>query len=157
MSEASTISAMLKSISHGPAWHGPPVVQVLEGVSAGQAARRPVDGAHSVWEILLHMNAWQDHAANVADGADGAPLEGDRDWPPVPTSHSEEDWEAARLHFEGGGQEIRERIAHFDEARLHETVPGRDFPMKVLLHGIVHHNLYHCGQLALLKKALNAE
>ena len=151
MSDATTISAMLKSTSHGPAWHGP---SALEGVSAAQAALKPLADAHSIWEILLHMNAWQDHALNVVGGADGAALQGDADWPPVPAEPVEDAWETAQRHFEGGGQEIRELIVHFDDARMHETVPGREFPMKVLLHGIVHHNLYHCGQIAILKKGL---
>lgn len=154
MSDATTISAMLKSTSHGPAWHGPSVLEALEGVSAAQATLKPLADAHSIWEILLHMNAWQDHVLNVVGGADGAALQGDADWPPVPAERAEDAWETAQRHFEGGGQEIRELIMHFDDARMHETVPGREFPMKVFLHGIVHHNLYHCGQIAILKKGL---
>ena len=153
MSEATTISAMLKSISHGPAWHGPSVSEVLEGVSATMASQKPLAGAHSIWEILLHMNAWQGHVLKVAGGADGAALQGEADWPRVPAEPAEDEWEAARRHFEGGGQEIRELIMHFDDAKMHEMVVGREFPIKVLLHGVVHHNLYHCGQIALLKKA----
>ena len=154
MSEATTISAMLKSISHGPAWHGPSVIEALEGVSVSQALQKPLAGAHSIWEILLHMNAWQEHALNVANGADGAALQGEADWPPVPATPAEDEWETAQRRFEGGGQEIRELIMHFDDAKMHETVLGREFPIKVLLHGIVHHSLYHCGQIALLKKGL---
>ena len=81
-------------------------------------------------------------------------LQGEADWPTVPEKPTEDEWRTAQLNFESGGQEIREHIMHFDDARMHATVPGRDFPMKVLLHGIVHHNLYHCGQIAVLKKAL---
>ena len=154
MSEATTISAMLKSISRGPAWHGPSVMESLEGVSVSHAMQKPLAGAHSIWEILLHMIAWQEYALNVADGADGAALQGKADWPPVPAIPAEDEWETAQRHFEGCGQEIRELIMHFDDAKMHETVPGREFPMKVLLHGIVHHNLYHCGQIGVLKKAL---
>ena len=154
MSEATTISAMLKSISHGPAWHGPSVLDALEGVSASQATQKPLAGAHSLWEILLHMNAWQDYTLSVANGADGGELQGETDWPPVPAGPAEDEWEAAQRQFDGGGQEIRELIMHFDDAKMHETVSGREFPMKVLLHGIVHHNLYHCGQIAVLRKAL---
>ena len=51
-------------------------------------------------------------------------------------------------------RELRERIIHLDAERLHAQVPRRDFPLKVLLHGLVHHNLYHAGQIALLRKAI---
>ena len=154
MSEWTTISAMLKSVAQGPAWHGPSVKEALNGVTAKQAAERPIGEAHSVWQILLHMNAWQDHVIDVLNGADGIPLQGDKDWPPVSADASDDAWEAAKRHFDGGGQELRERIMHFDEKMMHEMVRGRDFPTKVMLHGIVHHNLYHLGQIALLKKAL---
>lgn len=123
-------------------------------MSAANASQKPLADTHSIWEILLHMNAWQDYALNVANGADGAALQGEQDWPRVPAEPAEDEWEAAQRHFEGGGQEIRELIMHFDDAKMHEMVPGREFPMKVLLHGVVHHNLYHCGQIAVLKKAL---
>ena len=152
MSEATSISAMLKSISHGPAWHGPSLFEALEGVKPEQAAAKPANGAHSIWEILLHMIAWQDHVVSVLDGGDGAALEGEADWPPVPDETSEETWQTAKRHFDGGVQEIRERVVHLDEKMMREKVRGRVFPLKVLLHGIVHHNLYHLGQIALLKK-----
>ena len=154
MSEATTISAMLKSVAHGPAWHGYGAMEILEGIAAADAARMPLDDVHSIWEILLHMIAWQDYTIAVVDGADGQGLEGAEDWPPAPDPGTEEEWEAALQRFEGGGRDIRERILHFDDARLREPIPGRDFPMKILLHGIVHHNVYHAGQIALLKKAL---
>ena len=77
MSEATTISAMLKSISHGPAWHGPSVSEVLEGVSATKASQKPLAGAHSIWEILLHKNAWQCPVLKVAGGPAGGGLRGD--------------------------------------------------------------------------------
>lgn len=152
MSEATTISAMLKSVVEGPAWHGPSVIEQLEGMTAAQARRKPLENAHSIWEILLHMAAWQDYALRVLDGGDASPLEGDADWPPVPAEQDENAWEAAKRSYGGGMRDLRERVVHLDDAQLHKSVPGRDFPMKVLLHGVVHHNLYHCGQIALLKK-----
>jgi uncharacterized damage-inducible protein DinB len=154
MSEATTIAAMLKSVVDGPAWHGPSVMELVESVSADQAKRKPIKGAHSMWELLLHMTAWQEYALEVVDGNDAAPLEGEADWPPVPDPPSESAWDTTKRKFEGGMRELRERIIHLDDARLHGTVPRRDFPLKVLLHGLIHHNLYHGGQIALLRKAI---
>lgn len=154
MSEATTIAAMMKSIEHGPAWHGPSMADLLGGVTATEAAQKPIAHAHSIWEILLHINAWQNYVVSVEGGGAAAFLADAADWPPVPESASDSEWEATQRRFEGGSQEIRELVVHFDESRMHANVPGRDFPFKVLLHGVVHHNLYHCGQIALLRKAL---
>ena len=154
MSEPTTIAAMLKSVVDGPAWHGPSVMELVESVSADQAKRKPIGDGHSIWELLLHMTAWQEYALEVLDGKDAAPLEGKADWPPLPNPPKEDQWETTKRKFEGGMRELRERIIHLDDAQLHATVPQRDFPLKVLLHGLVHHNLYHGGQIALLRRAI---
>ncbi len=153
MSEATTIAGMLKSVVDGPAWHGPSVMELIDAMSAEQARRKPVKDGHSVWEVLLHMIAWQEYALRVLDGGDATALDGEADWPRVPEPPTETAWDTAKRKFEGGMRELRERIIHLDEAQLRTRVQGRDFPLKVLLHGLVHHNVYHCGQIALMKKA----
>jgi uncharacterized damage-inducible protein DinB len=151
MSEATTISAILKSTEHGPAWHGPSVLEVLDGVSAEQALKHPLEECHSIWEIVLHLSAWHEFVLDILRGEIGS-LEVGNDWPATPTEPDAETWETAKRHFEGQGQEIRELIMHLDEDRMHETVPGKDFSMKVMLHGLAEHTTYHTGQIALLKK-----
>jgi hypothetical protein len=154
MSEATTLSAVLKSIDEGPAWHGPALRALLDDVTAEQALARPIPGAHSIWELTLHMNAWLQYTVDVLGGSEGAFTNSHRDWPPVPAKADPAAWEKARREIGGVIQQARELIVHCDEARLRETVPGRDFPLKVLLHGVVHHTLYHMGQIALIKRAL---
>ncbi len=153
MSEATTLAAMLKSVVDGPAWHGPSAMETIEAMSAEQARRKPIKGSHSAWELALHMIAWQEYAIRVVDGSKEAPLDGDADWPKLPEPPSDVAWDTAKRKLEGGMRELRERVIHLDEARMRERVPGRDFPLKVLLNGLVHHHVYHVGQIALLKKA----
>ncbi len=153
MSEATTLAGMLKSVIDGPAWHGPSAMETIETMSAEQARRKPVKGGHSAWELTLHMIAWQEYAIRVVDGSKEVPLEGEADWPKLPDTPNEEAWDIAKRKLEGGMRELKERVVHLDEIRLREKVPGRDFPLKVLLHGLVHHHVYHVGQIAILKKA----
>ena len=154
MSEATTLSAALESVDVGPAWHGPAVQEALKGVTPEQASAKPVDGAHSIWELVLHMTSWLRYTAGVLRGEDGAFEDAYRDWPPAPDAADGEAWQQACRELEGALQETRELMVHCDDARLREPVPGRDFPLKVLLHGIIHHTVYHVGQIALLKKAM---
>ncbi len=49
---------------------------------------------------------------------------------------------------------LADAIKLFSEDDLEKTVPGREFPWFIVLHGIVHHSLYHSGQIAMLKKAV---
>lgn len=157
MSDATTVTALLNSITHGPAWHGPSTMEAIEGVSAEDAASHPVDGVHSIWEIVNHVNAWQAYSLAVLAGEDAGLLDGQDDWPPLPLSHGETEWHAVCRDLERLGREICETVLQCDDRRMKETVPGKDFTLKVLLHGVVSHNVYHGGQIALLKKCLENE
>jgi hypothetical protein len=55
MSEIHRIADQLKRSLEGEAWHGPALRELLSGVTAKQAAARPLAGAHSIWEIVLHI------------------------------------------------------------------------------------------------------
>jgi hypothetical protein len=52
------IADQLKRAFEGDAWHGPAVLEVLQGVTARAAASKPIPGAHSIWELVLHIAAW---------------------------------------------------------------------------------------------------
>ncbi len=58
MSEASRIADQLRRAFDGDAWHGDSVLEILNGVTAAQAAARPITHAHSIWELVLHIAAW---------------------------------------------------------------------------------------------------
>ena len=60
MKETERIREQLKRAFEGGAWHGPGVLEILENVSAAQAATHPIEGAHSIWELVLHIKAWED-------------------------------------------------------------------------------------------------
>ena len=59
MSETKRIADQLHRAYHGGAWHGPALRELLAGVTAKQAAARPVRGAHTIWELVLHITAWK--------------------------------------------------------------------------------------------------
>src|ERR1043165_1257515 len=59
MSEATSIADELKEIHNGNAWHGPSLQESLAGLTAEQAAARPIPNAHSIWEIVAHIGAWE--------------------------------------------------------------------------------------------------
>jgi uncharacterized damage-inducible protein DinB len=153
MTETERIEDQLRRAFEGEAWHGPSVQEVLAGVSAGQAAMRPLDNAHSIWEIVLHLSAW--------DGVVRRRLEGERvdtpaevDWPPV-TDTSEAAWSETLEQLKSNHAELRRTISRLDDSRLDELLPGvnKKWPAYVTIHGSIQHYLYHAGQIALLKKS----
>jgi len=155
MSEVRTATAILSAVSKGPAWHGPAVLDVLNEVTAADAARRPLGNGHTIWELVAHMSAWQDFAIKSLQGEDVELLSFKEDWPALPAPTSE-NWDKTVQKYEKGAEQIGRILAEFDELKLSARVPGKDYTYKVLVHGIAHHNLYHAGQIALLKKAIAA-
>ena len=154
MTEIARILDQLKRAYEGNAWHGPSVREVLAGVTASQAHARPLPNAHSIWELVQHIAVWE--------GAGRRRLEGDRaaidisspdDWPPADDT-SEAAWEQAKAALDRGHEALREAIARTDESRLDEPILEGMSTVYVTLHGVIQHDLYHAGQIAMLKKAL---
>lgn len=159
MTEIARIVDQLQREHDGDPWHGSPLLALLEGVSAEQAAARPVSGAHSIWELVLHMAGWKGEVRRRLSGAPAAEPEAG-DWPAVgkPTP---ERWAEARARLQSAHEQLIAAVQQLPEARLYEaTNDPRDRPLGagvayyVLLHGIVQHDVYHSGQIAILKKAI---
>ena len=168
MSRAKRLAKHIERTVTGPMWHGPALVDVLEGVTADRARKRPVPGAHSIWELVLHITAWSDIARQRVKGqATGDPTP-EQDWPSVPgsvpgsdpkfgsdpaPSDPASDWRLAVERLSESHRQLAADTRQLDDERLDAHVPGLDYSVSVLLHGIVEHGTYHGGQIALLKKA----
>ncbi len=154
-SESLRIADQLRRALSGDPWHGPPLRDVLAGVTACQARSRPLASAHCIWELVLHIHVDFRVALDATRGLPMPKLFGtDEDWPPVPEASAS--WTVATDQLFQSGEQLAGAIASFADARLQETVPGRDYDFYHLFHGVVQHSLYHGGQIAMLKKAVPA-
>jgi uncharacterized damage-inducible protein DinB len=139
----------------GDAWHGPAVRDAIEGIKPELAARKPPGGAHSIWEITLHIAAWANEVARRLQGnAPGEPAEGD--WPPTTGSWHEAQQKvyAARdflIRIVGGLSEsdLDRRIGKEHAAEL-----ATGFTYAGNIEGLAQHNAYHAGQIMLLRKLI---
>jgi uncharacterized damage-inducible protein DinB len=152
MSEIQRIEDQLRRAFEGNAWHGPAVRELLADVTAAKAAGRPLPNAHSIWEIALHMATWERVVHQRLQGETVANLPTEQDWPPVRDT-SEAAWRQAVRDLEQANHDLHAAIAQSNEARLADMAPGKDHSVYVMLHGIIQHDLYHAGQIAVLKKA----
>lgn len=152
MTEVERIADQLQRAYEGKAWHGPAVREVLAGVTAAQAARRPVPTAHSIWEIVVHIGVWESFVRRRLEGEVITEVQPEEDWPPV-TDISEAAWKHTLAQLEEGHMQLRKVIAALPDARLTDTVQGMGYSVYYMLHGVVQHDLYHAGQIALLRKA----
>ena len=151
MSEAAYIADELREIHEGNAWHGPSLREALDRLTAEQAAARPLQSAHSIWEIVGHITGWENVFRLRLEGTETkAPEE---DFPPV-TQVNEEAWAQALEQLDDTHARLLKVIASLSDAKLDEMVTGTGYSVRYLLHGIVRHHVYHAGQIALLRKAL---
>ncbi len=156
MSEVARISDQLQRAFNGEAWHGPSVLKILNGVTAEQAAAHPIPGAHSIWELTLHIAAWENACRRRLKG-DPAQLSDGEDWPSIEDT-GEEAWQATQQHLRDNHQALLDAIAALDDSNLDRPIiENAETPFSsvyVTLHGAVQHDLYHAGQIAILKKAI---
>ena len=135
------------------AWHGDSVFEILDGVTAAQAAAHPIKNAHSIWELVLHIAAW-DGAVRRRMYGTAVKLSGKKNFPPV-VDTSEAAWAKTLEHVRQVHQELIDAVEKFPEKSLKQQVPGKNgahYNFYYMLHGVVQHELYHAGQIALLKK-----
>ncbi len=150
MGEQARISELLRRTYEGGAWHGPSLREALEGVDAVAAARKPIAGAHSIWEITLHVSGWTDVVRRrIAGESVSEPDEGDF---PAIEDTSEGAWRAARALLEERVTRLRGAIADLDDSTLDEPYGSGGSTVYETLHGVVDHQVYHTGQIAALRK-----
>ena len=153
MSETARLADQIRRAFEGQAWHGDSVMEILADVEAKTAAAHRIKNAHSIWELVLHIAAWDGAVLRRAGGT--AVRLGDKEnFPPVADT-SEAAWGKAIEHLKTTHDQLVRAVAAFPDSRLQEQVPGKKekyYDFFYMFSGIVQHELYHAGQIALLKK-----
>ena len=151
MNEIDRVLDQLRRSRGGGAWHGPSLEEVLSGVDAGTAAARPIPDAHTIWEIALHIATWQEVVRRRIAGHEVTPTEAEN-WPRV-EQPSDAAWEAAVAKLRDTRERLEREVAELSPVALAEPPRAGEKTRYALLHGIIQHDLYHAGQIALLAKA----
>ena len=145
--ETSRIVGQLTASWKGPSWHGPSLREVLSDVDANTAARQPSAGVHTIWELVRHISAWASVVRRSIEGEPYPDLDPAEDW-----RRPEGDWNDALAELDREQQALIDAAGRLTDSRLNETVVRKSYTFYGLLHGVLHHNLYHAGQIAILKK-----
>jgi len=135
------------------AWHGPNLRGSLRGLTAEQAAWRPAPARHNIWEIAVHTAYWKYAVTRRLRGEKRGsfPCKGSN-WFKRPESQTEEAWKADLQLLRQQHLRLRETVEGFEAARLHRKAPGSQSSALALIQGIAAHDLYHAGQIQLLKR-----
>lgn len=151
--ELDRLDDQLRRSFEGEAWHGPAVLEALAGISAEQAAAHPIPGAHSIWELVLHLAGTYDLVLRRLAG-DGRMLTPEEDWRPAPPV-SAESWARTVEVLRELNEDVRRAVRGFDPERLDQPLVAEPpYTAYTQFIGITQHDLYHAGQIAILKRAL---
>jgi uncharacterized damage-inducible protein DinB len=150
--ELTRIEEQVRRTFEGEAWHGPAVLEILAGVSVEAAAAHPIPGAHSIWEIVLHLAATYRLVLQRIQGHSGS-LSAEQDWPAVATPEAER-WHEAVEELRRLNREVRLAILAFAGDRLDQMLAAGHSSAYLHFAGLSQHDAYHAGQISLLAKIL---
>jgi hypothetical protein len=144
------------------AWHGPNLRGSLRGITARSAAQRPQPGRHNIWEIVVHAAYWKYAVRRrlLGEKRESFSLEGSN-WFTRPASRAasamnEKAWRLDVLLLDREHQKLRAAIAAFAPENLDRRLRGSKSAARRLITGIAFHDVYHAGQIQLIKKLLKA-
>ncbi len=135
------------------AWHGTNLRGSIRGLTAEQAAWRPGSKRHNIWEITVHAAYWKYAVRRrlLGEKRGSFPLKGSN-WFRRPFENTAEAWRADVALLDETHRSMREAIAGISPSQLHKIQGNTQYRYAQLIYGIASHDLYHAGQIQLLKR-----
>jgi uncharacterized damage-inducible protein DinB len=155
MPEKKRTLELLDRAFRAKAWHGPSLLETLEGVNAATAAQRVVKDAHTIWELVDHVASWNVIVAERLAGKKPH-ISPDLNFPPTPRP-TPAAWKKSLARLAASQRRFRAAVAKFPERQLGRIRPGTKTSWNVLIHGQMQHQLYHAGQIAMLRRGMGKQ
>lgn len=161
MKTAEPVALLLRILDEAyekKAWHGPNLRGTLRGVSVQEAAWRPAPDRHNVWELALHAAYWKYAGWRRLTGQKrGAfPVEGSnwfvRPEPSTRKSATEKAWRADLALLDEQHRRLRAAVEKIPARGLSSISRGSKHRIDTLVYGIAAHDVYHAGQIQLVKR-----
>lgn len=145
--EIQKIASLLKQTFEGGAWHGPAVRENLTNITEEQALRK-LPNTHSIIELVSHMVTWRNYVIKKLAGDAEYKISDEMNF------QDNKNWNECLQQLEDSQHQLLAAFEKFPAEKLSELVPGTKEPVTYynLIHGIIHHDLYHTGQVGLIKK-----
>jgi len=159
--EVGQLLAVLDEAYSGPAWHGPCLRGALRGVRSDEAAWRPAPGRHNIWELVVHAAYWKYSVRQRLAGGERASFgERGNNWFARPVeapgagsfAKSQKAWRDDLDLLASQHWQLREAVLHIKDAELDQRSTDSRFTPRRLIAGVAMHDVYHAGQIQLLKR-----
>lgn len=135
------------------AWHGTNLRGSLRGVDAARAAWRPRPGRHSIRELAVHAGYWKYAVRRQLSGERrGSFPEAGSNWFPRPDRPDAAGWRRDVALLLEQHRRLREAVAGLRARDLVRRPAGSRHSVAGLVRGVASHDLYHAGQIQLLKR-----
>lgn len=136
-------------------WHGTTLRGALRGMTPEEALWRPASGRHNIWELTVHAAYWKYAVRRrlTGDAAGSFPRK-PSNWPAVPDVPDAAEWKQDIRLLESEHRMLREAVRTLPPAELEALSPKGVWTNAQEIHGIAAHDLYHTGQIQLIKKLM---
>lgn len=145
------LSHLLNTVFHGGAWHGPSLLELTKGLKVKEAAYK-AGNVHTIAELIYHITSWRLFALKKIQGDAVYNIENEKMNFGDIQKVDEFELETLMMELTLSQDELIKALENRDDDFLRETVPGAEYNFDTLLHGIIQHDVYHSGQIAVLKK-----
>jgi len=153
--EIKRIHKNISAIYDGSPWHGDNVLSYLSDVSAEMAVKKSEKLNHSIAEIVCHMTAWRNFVIEKIKGNVAYEVwDTEKNWQKI-ISLSEAEWQAIKDDLLKNQAQLLQKIEQMPESMLSSPVDGRKYNFRLLLQGIAQHDIYHAGQISMIKKLVS--
>jgi uncharacterized damage-inducible protein DinB len=157
--ENTSFSLLLKEGFSKAAWHGPNLLGSLKGLSLDELLYRPTDGVHNIWELALHCAYWKwavRHRLVANSPKERFPLKG-RNFFPRHEGLTRAAWKRDLSILKEQHRALEKAVRGLDPKRYGAPVAGRRNTVRRIVLGIAAHDIYHAGQVSLLKRLATIE
>jgi uncharacterized damage-inducible protein DinB len=151
------VSVLLRDLDQSfdhKSWHGTVLRGSLRGISAEQAAWRPATGRHNIWELAVHAAYWKYSILRRLRLGEEVrfPFKGSNWFPRPEGEPSERAWKTDLQLLGSVHRELRQAVAALRDADLEIIPEGSKTRVIDLVLGVARHDIYHAGQIQLLKR-----
>ncbi len=144
---------LIEQSYHTKAWHGPNLRGSVRGLSANEAAWRPGTGRHNIWEIVVHCAYWKYIVRRriLGEKKGSFPLKGSN-WFQRSTGLTDQAWRADIKLLESCHRSLLDAMTQVSPRELPRKPKGSKVSNLTIIVGIASHDIYHAGQIQILKR-----
>ncbi len=145
------IKNLMNAGFHGGAWHGPSVLESLKNLTPKEASFKAAN-IHTIAELIYHITSWRIFTLKRFQGDSDYQIDTDKKNFGHAPKVDQFELETLMMELSLSHDELLKELENHEDSKLEDVVPGSEYTFYTLIHGIIHHDIYHTGQIILLKK-----